>query len=164
MGDLETLYKSIQPKVYSFFYIKTLDKELSEDLTQEVFYNAVKGFSTFKGNCTVETWIFSIAKNLLKKQYRKNRYSNELSERLVNEEAADASAEQVLLEKDKRNKLNEYINKLDELVKEIVILRIYGELSFAEIGELINKTENYARVTFHRTKIKLQKELEGYNG
>jgi len=58
----------------------------------------------------------------------------------------------------------ESINNLDDNVKEIVLLRIYGELSFSDIGNIINKSENYARVNFHRAKLKIQKELEEYHG
>jgi RNA polymerase sigma-70 factor (ECF subfamily) len=164
MQDLEELYKSIQPKIYSFFYIKTLNKELAEDLTQEVFYNVVKGLSHFKGGCSPETWIFSIAKNLLKKQYRKNKYISKLFEKLSGMETTNTFTEQLILEKDEKRKLSELINSLEDSVKEIVILRVYGELSFAEIGQLVNRSENYARVTYHRAKLKLQKELEAYNG
>lgn len=53
-----------------------------------------------------------------------------------------------------------HISKLDDASREIVLLRIYGELSFADIGVLIGKSENYARVTFHRLKLKIQKLLE----
>jgi len=161
---LEELYKSVQPKIYSFFYIKTLNKELAEDLTQEVFYNAVKGLSHFKGECSPETWIFSIAKNLLKKQYRNHKYISKLFEKLSVVEPTNTFPEQLLLEKDEKRKLSELINNLEDSMKEIVILRIYGELSFAEIGQLVGKSENYARVNYHRAKLKLQKDLEGYNG
>ena len=55
--------------------------------------------------------------------------------------------------------LAHWISQLDDLSKEIMTLRIYGELSFKDIGELVQKSENYIRVTFHRTKLRLQKEM-----
>ncbi|MEI2401071.1 RNA polymerase sigma factor, partial [Paenibacillus phytohabitans] len=63
----------------------------------------------------------------------------------------------------KQNLIN-FINRLDDVSKEVVTLRIYGELSFKEIGSLLGKSENFARVTFHRAKLKLYKEMEGYHG
>ena len=53
-----------------------------------------------------------------------------------------------------------HISKMEDAAREIVLLRIYGELSFAEIGVLIGKSENYARVTFHRLKLRIQKAME----
>ena len=49
---------------------------------------------------------------------------------------------------------------MEDTEREIVLLRIYGELSFADIGTLIGKSENYARVTFHRLKLRIQKSME----
>ena len=65
MNVLENLYEEIQPKLYNFFFIKTSSKEVAEDLTQEVFYQAIKSYTSFKGNSSLTTWMFSIAYNIL---------------------------------------------------------------------------------------------------
>lgn len=162
--DLEQLYKEIQPNIYAFFYVKTMNRVIAEDLTQEVFYQAVKNFGTFSGKSNIKTWIFSIAKNILKKHYRTNKYKSELSRRLTVSDQDIKLTEDVFIEKEKQFHIIELINQLDDLQKEVVQLRIYGELSFKEIGDILRKSENYARVTFHRAKIKLQKELENDEG
>lgn len=164
MHSLEAIYKDISPKIYAFFYVKTYNKETAEDLTQEVFYSAIKSYSSFKGNSSLETWIFSIAKNILKKHFRKHSSSKTLSiDDLTQSLHTDTNMENSLIENEERLILLNLIETLDTLTKEIVILRVYSELSFKDIGVLVDKSENYARVTFHRAKIKLQKELEGYN-
>lgn len=163
MTFLTSLYGEIQPKLYSFFYIKTGSKELAEDLTQEVFYQALKTYGSFKNNCSLKTWIFSIANNLLKKHYRSKKYFNALESKLTIDNHLHESLEDTVIERDTRLQLIAAINKLDDLTREIVLLRIYGELSFKEIGDTLNKSENYARVIFHRGKLKIQKELEVYN-
>lgn len=162
MTYLTDLYGELQPKLYSFFYMKTGNKEIAEDLTQEVFYEALKSYETFKNTSSLKTWIFSIANNLLKKHYRKNKYTRSLEDKLIQVNHTHESLEDAVIDKDNRLHLLKAINTLDELTKEIVLLRIYGELSFKEIGHTLNKTENYARVIFHRGKLKIQKELEGY--
>jgi len=162
MKELERLYKEIHPKVYAFFYVKTSSREVAEDLTQDVFYEAMKGLSSFKGKSTLQTWIFSIARNLLFKYYRSNKYQRHLKQQLKKEEGKETnSPEHVTLIQEEARELIKKIKALNDLQREIVILRIYAELSFKEIGELIQKSENYARVTFHRVKLKLQKEMEG---
>ncbi|MCY7780305.1 RNA polymerase sigma factor [Bacillus haynesii] len=160
---LEEVYKNIQPSVYAFFYIKTLHKETAEDLTQEVFYQAVKGYHTFSGKSTIKTWVFAIAKNVLKKHFRSGASKAGANTIIQHEEAACLSSEEHLLKTEKERRLLEEINRLDETSQEIVTLRIYGELSFKEISMLTGKTENYVRVGFHRAKVKLQQEMEGYD-
>ena len=63
----------------------------------------------------------------------------------------------IILNEETRN-LIELIQALDDLPKEIITLRIYGDLSFKEIGQLVEKSENYVRVTFHRTKLNFKKK------
>ncbi|MBS4177914.1 RNA polymerase sigma factor [Lederbergia citrea] len=160
MNELEELYKEIQPKIYAFFYVKTFDRASAEDLTHDVFYEAVKGFSSFSGKSTLQTWIFSIAKNLLKKHYRSKKYVENLKDQLAADEATPPlSPEDLYMLKEGNEKLLQQISRLDDLSREIVTLRIYGELSFQEIGQLVDKTENYVRVNFHRSKLRLQKEM-----
>lgn len=162
--ELEELYQEIQPRIFAFFFVKTSSKELAEDLTQEVFYEAIKGLNSFSQKSTIQTWLFSIAKNRLKKHYRSKKYKDNLHEILAKEEHPSTTPEELLLIKEEKISIIEQINQLDELAKEIVTLRVYGELSFKEIGILIEKSENYARINFHRAKLKLQKEMEGYHG
>lgn len=157
-------YEELQPKIYAFFYIKTNNKEISEDLTQEVFYEALKAYSSFKNKSSIKTWMFAIANNILKKHYRKTRNYNQLNNRLTHNSTSYNNLEDSIIKKDEKVNLIQIINKLESAYREIVILRVYGELSFSEIGEIINKSENYARVYFHRAKLKIQKGLEVHNG
>ncbi|MCC3355841.1 RNA polymerase sigma factor [Bacillus sp. REN16] len=162
--ELEELYKEVQPRIYAFFFIKTSSKEIAEDLTQEVFYEALKSMHTFSQQSTIQTWLFSIAKNRLLKHYRSKKYKKQLNELLKKETGELPTPEEEVLKKEVKQNLIEYINRLDDVSKDIVTLRIYGELSFKEIGSLLGKSENFARVTFHRAKLKLHKEMEGYHG
>ena len=160
MDEIEKLYAEIQPKIYAFFYIKTSDRAAAEDLTHDVFYEAIKSVHSFSGESTIQTWLFSIAKNLLKKHYRSNKYKRNLEEHLIKANGHQPiSPEEIFISKEENLTLAKRISQLDALPKEIVTLRIYGELSFKEIGELLEKSENYVRVTFHRTKLRLQKEM-----
>jgi len=160
--ELEDLYEEIQPRIYAFFLMKTSSKEVAEDLTQEVFYEALKSLHSFSHQSTIQTWLFSIAKNRLLKYYRSKKYKNQLNELLKKESGISTTPEEEVLKNETKQNLIDYINRLDNVSKEIVTLRIYGELSFKEIGSLISKSENFARVTFHRAKLKLHKEMEGY--
>lgn len=162
MNVLENLYEEIQPKLYNFFFIKTSSKEVAEDLTQEVFYQAIKSYTSFKGNSSLTTWMFSIAYNILKKYYRKNKYDKSLNEKLKFKPNLEESIDYNLLIQDEKKLLKSAISELDETSREIVILRIYSELTFKEIGKILNISENYARVSFYRAKAKIKEIMGGY--
>lgn len=164
MNVISDMYEELQPRLYAFFYVKTNSSELAQDLTQEVFYHALKSYSSFKNNSSLKTWMFAIATNLLKKHYRKKQYDSKLEVSLTHNSSPNYILEEEIIKKDKRSTIIQAINSLDSIAKEIVILRIYGELTFSEIGEVINKSENYARVYFHRAKLKIKKKMEEYDG
>lgn len=158
--ELEKLYKEVHPKIFAFFYARTQNRQHAEDLTQEVFYCAIKNFHTFSGKSTIETLLFSIAKNRLSNFYRSKKYKQQLLEKIAKQDSHEATPEQQFLKKERTNTLMEAIQKLDDLQREIVTLRIFGELSFKEIATLVNKSENHTRITFHRVKLKILKELD----
>ena len=161
MNSLEQAYIELQPKLYTFFIMKTSNITVAEDLTQDVFYEASKTIHQFKGNSTISTWLFSVARHLLAKYYRSKKYERALNEQLGNSTERVISTETAYEIKEDLLLLQQYIAKLDEIAKEIVLLRLYGELSFVDIGELIGKSENYTRVTYFRAKQKITKEMEG---
>jgi len=161
MNKLEEEYEEIQPKIYAFFYAKTANRAIAQDLCHYTFYEACKNNASLKGHSTLSTWMFAIANNLLKKYYCKNNYQQSLIQKLaIISEAEIHSIEELAEIHEDMKKLLHHISKLDDYARELVLLRIYGELSFRGIAELIGKSENYTRVTFHRLKLKIQKEME----
>lgn len=164
MVELEQVYRDIHPKLFTFFYVKTSNTAIAEDLTQDVFYEACKSLHHFKGHSSLSTWMFAIAHNLLKKYYRSKKYEKAMVEKLeLLPLAKYLTLEQQVELKEDVQRLLANIQQLDSPSSEIILLRIYGELSFQEIGDLIGKSENYTRVTFHRLKNKLQKEMRDFN-
>ena len=163
MKELEQVYRDIHPKLFTFFYLKTSNIATAEDLTQDVFYEASKGLHRFQGQSTLSTWLFSIAHNLLKKHYRSQKYEKALVERLEVVDSDDRPTIEGLIEqKEDLQRLRQAISALDAQSDSILLLRIYGGLSFKEIGELTGRSENYVRVSFHRLKNRLQKEMGGF--
>ena len=156
MDRLQQLYLELQPKLFMYFYVRTANKQIAEDLAQDVFYEASKTLHRYRGDASLSSWLYSIANNLLKKHYRSKKYEHALFEKLHQSEQFAESAEQQALHRAELLALHEAIHELDELSKELILLRIYSELSFKEIGDVIGKSENYARVQFHRLKLKLK--------
>lgn len=156
MQDIEKIYEEYFKTVNKYLFCLTQNNDISEELTQETFYRAVKKIYTYKGECKISVWLCQIAKNLWYDQCRKNKRFTYIEESdLLNIQDTNTTEEQVVLN-DEKISLYKKMQKLDENTREVMYLRITGELSFKEIGIILNKTENWARVTFYRGKNKLK--------
>ena len=156
MQDMEKIYKEYFETVNKYLFCLTHNNDISEELTQETFYKAVKRINTYKGECKMSVWLCQIAKNLWYDQCRKNKkIINTTDIDLFNIESQDKVEEEVV-SNDEKVSLYKKMQLLDDKTREVMYLRITGELSFKEIGVIMNKTENWARVTFYRGKSKLK--------
>ena len=146
-------------------YLLTLtngNKDLAEDLTQETFYRAIKNIKSFRGDCKVSTWLRQIAKYTFWQHLDKSKKYKQVPLEEVMNVSAGELVEEMYIKEETNKVLYESIEKLDAQTKDVVLFRLTGELSFKEIGELLNKTENWARVTFYRAKAKIGKEMSNY--
>ena len=161
MQSLEEMYKDNFDTVYKYLVCLTHDINTSEELTQETFYKALKNIHRFKGESKLSTWLCQIAKNLWYDELKKKKITNISFEENLNfiETASSENVEEKIVSKDNKIKVYEKLQKLDNLTREVMYMRITGDLSFKEIGTILNKTENWARVTYYRGKQKL-KEVE----
>lgn len=161
MQDIEKIYEEYFEIVNKYLFCLTRNNDISEELTQETFYRAVKKIDTYKGECKISVWLCQIAKNLWYDLCKRNKTLKNVEELyLLDLQEENALEEQVILN-DEKLSLYKKIQVLDEKTKEVMYLRITGELSFKEIGIILNKTENWARTTFYRGKNKL-KEVDEY--
>ena len=156
MQNMEEIYKQYSNTVYKYLFCLTHNEDVAEDLTQETFAIAVKEINKFKGNCKVSVWLCQIAKHLWYKKLKKeNKQKNISFEELENEVIESETTEDIIFKKEENLILYKNIQKLDNISREIIYLRMFGNLSFIEIGEVLGKTPNWARVTFYRAKQKL---------
>ena len=156
MQDMEQIYEQYFETVYKYLFCLTRNSDISEELTQETFYRAVKKIHTFKGDCKISVWLCQIAKNLWYDECRKNRKNLKTSEDTFLEIQDSDITEEKVIHNEEKMSLYKKLQKLDEKTREVIYLRITGELTFKEIGTILNQTENWARVTFYRGKQKLK--------
>ena len=158
MADLESIYRENADTVFRFLMSRTGSADLSEELTQETFYQAIKSIDRYGGEGRISSWLCGIAKNVLYDHLRKERKAQ-----LPAEDAArtvTASAEETALQNEEAKTILKAIEAYPEPGKEVLRLRIFGGLSFKQIGAIFDHTENWARVTFYRAKQSIIKELE----
>lgn len=155
MQSMEEIYQSYALTVYKYLLSLCHSDDIAEELTQETFYQAIKSINRFDGSCHISTWLCAIAKNQYRSYCRKH---SKLQEIELNDNIT-LSAEEETVAYENRVELLRRLHLCPEPYREILYLRIFGDLSFKEIGDILGKTENWARVTFYRGKEKLRKEL-----
>lgn len=154
MQNIEEIYKEHSNTVYKYLFCLTGNEDLSEELTQETFAIAVKEIKKFKGNCKVSVWLCQIAKHLWYKELKKKKRN--ISIEKISDIQDSENLENLIINKEEKLKLFKDIQKLDEKSKELIYLRMVGNLDFTEIGEILGKTANWARVNFYRAKQKIR--------
>ena len=101
-------------------------------------------------------------KTFLLQVLEKNKYLIAKSPGGLENEAASESPENEVIKQDDKVFFYRVIHSLEDPVKEILLLRLLGDLSFKEIGEILGKNETWARVNFYRGKIKLRERIENH--
>ena len=142
---MEKIYMQNAKLVYGFLLSKCNNPSIAEELTQETFYQAMKGWKGFKGQCAVSTWLCGIAKRQYFTWCRKPKPLPVEEIPAGNEDFTDE-----LLDKERRLRIHALLHDLPEPYKEVVTLRTFGDLSHEEIGTLFGKTASWARVTYYR--------------
>ena len=159
--DFEQLYQTYYMQVYSFLMALSKNKDLSEELTQKTFVKVLTAKKPYQGISREGTWLCAIAKHLfLEELRRQKKASGELAGGLVIGGEPKKDLEEALVEEDSAFQVHQVLHQLEEPYKEVFQLRVFGELSFQKIGRLFGKTESWARVTYHRARLKIQERME----
>lgn len=155
---MDKIYQEHAKTVYAFLMLRCHNSDLAEELTQETFYQAMKSIDRFDGKAAMNTWLCAIAKNVYRKYIEKHKENELIEDQIISSQAIEKEVtNKILVEKMLKN-----IHRLDEPLREIVYLRLLGDLSFRSIGEIFEKSENWARVNYYRAKQKLLKEMKTY--
>lgn len=165
--EFEDIYKRYYKDVYYFLLSMSSNPELSEELTQETFYRAFKNIHKFKRECKLSSWLCQIGKNTYLSWAKKQKHLVEIppdAEGSVGLEAAGEDGgnapETLCIRKEESLSVYKVLHLLQEPYKEVFTLKILGELSYREIGEIFGKGEGWARVTYHRAKLKIQERIK----
>ena len=163
MESMEEIYQNHSKKVYTFLLSKTCNHELAEELTQETFYRATKNIGKFRGDSKMSTWLCQIAKYAFYQYIDKKNRQKEVPLETVVDIALEEEVEKSYIQNETKLSLYKKIQELESPMKDVVMLRLTGDLSFREIGDILGKSENWARVTFYRGKQILGRRLENDN-
>jgi len=158
MENMDKIYMEYASLIKKYIFSITKDINLAEDIMQETFVVAINQIEKFRGDCEISVWLCSIAKRILYKKLKENNLKSFISIDDLN--VIDSKIlEDDYISYDNKLKLFEALQKLDVPTREVIYLRLTGDLTFKEIGKILNKTESWAKVTFFRGKQKLRKEI-----
>lgn len=153
--DFEEIYNQYFKDVYKFIYSICRNEHVSEEVTQETFFKALKNIDKYNGQCKFYVWLCQIAKNTYFTIYKKNSRNEELSEVML-----DNNLLEKMIDKESALEVYKQIHLLEEPYKEIFYLRTFCDLSFKEIAIIYGKQENWARIIYYRAKIKVREGLK----
>ena len=152
---MEELYRQNAKIVYYYIYSLCRDKELAEDLTQDTFLRAFQAIDSFDGSCKLSTWLCQIGKHLLYQTWAKQKREIPTAwddtpangNAGVHRDAAEEAIAKVELAE-----VLEELKALPSAMREVIYLRTMSDLSYREIGQMLGKSETWARVNFYRGK------------
>ena len=153
----ERLYNAYYMRVFSYVMTLSGDRHAAEEITQEAFFRAFSKTAEFRNESDEVTWLCAIAKNCFTDEQRRRGRTDPMPEDLP---SAGKSIEQLVTDRDSSFRIHTVLHTLEEPYREVFELRIFGELSFSQIGTIFGKTENWARVTYHRARLKLSERLD----
>ena len=160
MEPFEAVYEELFPQVYRYLLVLCGDRDLAEELTQETFYQALKNLDTFRGDSTPQVWLCAIAKRLWYKELERRKRTAPLEEERLSALAAPDDPVEETERREDRMALYRAMQRLDGDTREVIHLRLAGDFSFREIGDILGKSEVWARVRFYRGKEQLAKLLK----
>ena len=148
MTDFDRVYRENAEIVYRYVFSLTRNADLAEEVTQQTFYEALRHPENYRGGAALSTYLCGIAGNLMKKE-------NHVPIEDMADLPGNGSAEDTAVGNLNRQDLFRRIHALPERTREVVYLRLSGELPFSEIGAILGESETCARVTFYWAKQKL---------
>lgn len=158
MNSFLEAYQAYFGDVYSYALRLCGQKALAEDLTSETFLKAMEKISSFRGQCQLRVWLCSITRNLYYSHLRKQ--GRVIPTDPLPEIGDSLDPAELAIEKDLEKRTLLAVNCLSEIPRRVLLLRVLDGLSFARIGNLFGKGENWACVTYHRAKRNVRERLE----
>lgn len=159
MTEFEGIYREYFRDVELYLLALCKDKSLAEELTAQVFYQALRSLKKFRGDCDISTWLCAMAKNAYISYLRKQRSTISLES--VSIPDTNQNVEEWVADQEQARIIHRILLTLPEPYKEVFSLRVFGQQSFLAIGEVFGKTQNWACVTYHRAKAKIKEAMEG---
>ena len=161
MTDFEQLYDTYFNDVYLYILRLSGNEHLAEEITSDTFFKAMRSIESFRGECDIRVWLCQIAKNSYYSFLKKNGKVKSLEDiEFQNISDPNTFIDEQIANRETTTQIQTLLHTLPEPYKEVFMWRVFADLSFKQIGQIFNKTDNWACVTYHRARTMLKKRLE----
>jgi len=160
-GQLEyfaELYDTYIERIYAFLLSRTRNKALAQDITSHTFMKAIEKIKTFDASRgTFSAWLYRIARNTLIDYFRTHKDTVDIDDVWgISDDTDTIKNAHARLQIET---IRAYLQKLDPDQRDVVLMRVWDELSYKEIAHIMNKSEGSCKMMFSRTVEKMQKDL-----
>lgn len=159
--SFEDLVNKYEIVVVRFVYAIIKDKQLAEDITQEVFISVYNKLYTFDSNYKFSNWILRIAKNKCIDYVRKYKKINEENiDEVINISSKETSPEQSIIFNETKESVEKYLSTLNQLDKQIILLRYSQNITFNDISNILQISESSVKRRYYKIKDQFKKYIE----
>jgi RNA polymerase sigma-70 factor (ECF subfamily) len=147
VNSFELLVVRYEKMIYNLALTKLRHRETAQDISQECFFRAYKMLRSYKAESAFSTWIYRICQNLIADHYRKHKKTNAVSLSFIGEDgefkesdipSPESDPAEEVIRDEKIKKIRNIIDSLPEDLREIIILRDFEDLSYANIAEILD--------------------------
>ncbi|GAB3791731.1 RNA polymerase sigma factor SigX [Virgibacillus kimchii] len=163
------IYDEFHQDLFQFIFYMVKDKHLTEDLLQEVYIKVLKSYKNFKGDSSLKTWLFSIARHVtidhFRAQERKRKRILEFfdwNEKGQHIEDDKPLPDEITVQSDEMKQIYKHLDKCTPDQKSVLILRYMQSFSIKETAEVLNFSTSKVKTTQHRGLKTLKKHMEDY--
>lgn len=162
MTEFEKIYRAYFDDVYRYILRLSGNENIAEEITSETFFKAMRSIHGFRGDCDIRVWLCQIAKNCYYTHLKKSKQTDSIDDVELSElPSGESTIEERYIQHDEAARIRSVVHDLSEPYKEVFMWRVFAELSFKQIGQIFNKSGNWACVTYNRAKTMIKTRLEG---
>ena len=160
--EFEEIYSTYFNDVFRYIRRLSNNEHIAEEITADTFFKAMRSLDSFRGDCDIRVWLCQIAKNSYL-TYLKKSGKIDITEdvEFLNIPDSTETVEEQLVKKEEAMQIQMLLHHIPEPYKEVFMWRVFADLSFKQIGQIFNKSENWACVTYHRARNKIKEKMEG---
>lgn len=167
--SFQKIYDNYHQDIFQFLYYIVKNREIAEDLVQEVYIKVIKSYHRFEGRSSEKTWLFSIARHVAIDHFRKQKtLRKRILEKFDIEKASlvdeKSLPDEIAIEREEIQLLYKALDKCNMNQRTVLILRFLKDLSIAETAEVLGWTESKVKTTQHRAMKILKKEMARIKG
>lgn len=155
----DDVYDKYFHDVYLYIYRMSGNRDIAEEVTSETFFKALKKIDSFRGDCSIKSWLCTIGKNCYFDYIKKHKREQTLDDNIALYEAKTDPLTSAV-DKDDAARIKRLLHDLPETSKEVFMWRVFAEMSFEDIGALFGKSANWACVTYYRARKRIAEKME----